>query len=41
MFANDDARAEQLEALGRRTGDRVWRLPYTMAEDFAEPERLR
>lgn len=27
MFANDDALAAQLEALGRRTGDRVWRLP--------------
>ncbi|HQK93124.1 MAG TPA: BNR-4 repeat-containing protein [Armatimonadota bacterium] len=24
-----------------QAGDRVWRLPYTMAEDFAEPERVR
>lgn len=27
MFANDDELAAQLERLGRRTGDRVWRLP--------------
>ncbi|HUK12785.1 MAG TPA: leucyl aminopeptidase [Thermoanaerobaculaceae bacterium] len=27
LFANDDALAAQLERLGRRTGDRVWRLP--------------
>jgi leucyl aminopeptidase len=31
MFANDDALAAQLEALGRRTGDRVWRLPLLPA----------
>ncbi len=27
LFANDDDLAGQLERLGRRTGDRVWRLP--------------
>ena len=27
LFANDDELAWQLERLGRRTGDRVWRLP--------------
>jgi len=27
MFANDDALATQLERLGTRTGDRVWRMP--------------
>jgi len=27
LFANDDSLAAQLEMLGRRTGDRVWRLP--------------
>ncbi len=27
LFANDDALAQQLERLGRSTGDRVWRLP--------------
>jgi leucyl aminopeptidase len=27
MFANDDVLAAKLEGLGRRTGDRVWRLP--------------
>jgi len=27
LFANDDALAAQIENLGRRTGDRVWRLP--------------
>jgi leucyl aminopeptidase len=27
MFANNDALAAKLEELGRRTGDRVWRLP--------------
>jgi len=27
LFANDDALAGQLERLGNRTGDRVWRLP--------------
>jgi leucyl aminopeptidase len=27
LFANDDELAERLEHLGRRTGDRVWRLP--------------
>jgi leucyl aminopeptidase len=27
MFANDDNLAARLERLGRRTGDRVWRLP--------------
>ncbi|NWF99801.1 MAG: leucyl aminopeptidase family protein [Thermoanaerobaculaceae bacterium] len=27
MFSNDDALAAQLSVLGRRTGDRVWRLP--------------
>jgi len=31
MFANDDALAAQLESLGRRTGDRVWRLPLLPA----------
>ena len=31
LFANDDALAAQLEALGRRTGDRVWRLPLLPA----------
>lgn len=30
MFANDDALASQLEVLGRRTGDRVWRLPLSI-----------
>jgi len=30
MFANDDALATQLETLGRRTGDRVWRLPLPL-----------
>ncbi|MFH1177168.1 MAG: leucyl aminopeptidase [Acidobacteriota bacterium] len=27
MFANDDELAARIERLGRRTGDRVWRLP--------------
>jgi leucyl aminopeptidase len=27
LFANDDELAARLERLGRRTGDRVWRLP--------------
>ncbi len=27
LFANDDALAQQLERLGRTTGERVWRLP--------------
>jgi len=27
LFANDDALAGQIERLGMRTGDRVWRLP--------------
>lgn len=27
LFANDDALAAQIERLGTRTGDRVWRLP--------------
>jgi leucyl aminopeptidase len=27
MFANDEGLAQRLERLGRRTGDRVWRLP--------------
>jgi leucyl aminopeptidase len=27
MFANDDALAAQITGLGRRTGDRVWRMP--------------
>jgi leucyl aminopeptidase len=27
LFSNDDALAQQLERLGRRTGDRVWRMP--------------
>ncbi|HVN76209.1 MAG TPA: leucyl aminopeptidase [Thermoanaerobaculaceae bacterium] len=27
LFANDDGLAQQLERLGHRTGDRVWRLP--------------
>ncbi len=27
LFANDDALAAQIETLGRRTGDRAWRLP--------------
>jgi leucyl aminopeptidase len=31
MFANDDTLAAHLEALGRRTGDRVWRLPLLPA----------
>jgi len=31
MFANDDALAAELETLGRRTGDRVWRLPLLPA----------
>ena len=31
MFANDDALAAELESLGRRTGDRVWRLPLLPA----------
>ncbi len=31
LFANDDLLAGQIEALGRRTGDRVWRLPLLPA----------
>lgn len=31
MFANDDSLAQRLETLGRRTGDRVWRLPLLPA----------
>ncbi len=27
LFSNDDALAQQLERLGHRTGDRVWRMP--------------
>ncbi|MGE5236089.1 MAG: leucyl aminopeptidase [Acidobacteriota bacterium] len=27
MFANDDQLADHLERLGRRTGDRLWRMP--------------
>jgi leucyl aminopeptidase len=33
MFANDDGLAQQLEAAGKASGDRLWRLPMNEAYD--------
>jgi leucyl aminopeptidase len=33
LFANDDRLAERLEAAGRATGEKVWRLPLSPAYD--------
>ena len=33
MFANDDKLAKELDAAGRATGEKVWRMPLAKAYD--------